>query len=65
MDSIERDLGSTGLKSCAADHLYKSSNMSVRGRRGMKEGLALSKAAGTYKKEAEVRYLIVSMYIVG
>jgi hypothetical protein len=35
------------LRSCTADRLYKSSNMSVRGRRGTKEGLALSKAAGT------------------
>lgn len=57
MDCIENDLGSgLEVKSSTADHLYKSSNMSVRGRGNMKEGLALCKAAGTYKGEAEVRY---------
>lgn len=62
MDSIESVLGCVGPKSSTVDRLYKSSNMSVRGRRGMKQGVALSKAAGTYKGEA---YPVVSMYIVG
>lgn len=57
MDRIGNDLGSVlGVKGSTAGHLYKSSNMSVRGR-DMKEGLTLSKAAGTYKGEAEVGYL--------
>ena len=57
MDSIGNDLGSVlGVKSSTAGHFYKSSNMSVRGTGDIKEGLALSKAAGTYKGEAEVRY---------
>ena len=57
MDRIENDFGVVlGVKSSTADHLYKSLNMSVRGR-DIKEGLTLSKAAGTYKGEAEVGYL--------
>lgn len=36
--------------------IYKSLNMSVRRGGDINEGLALPKAAGTYKGEAEVRY---------
>lgn len=53
MDCIEeKSWFCDGVEGSTAGHLYNSSKMSVRGG-AMQEGFALSKAAGTYKEEAE------------
>ena len=51
------------LQSCTADHLYKSSNMSVRGRRVWKKGLHCPRQLEHRKGRRKIPS--VSMYIVG